>query len=102
MPVAKEIVDTLRQCKYNQDNHHTGADACSLTHLNLSHNGLSKASCLSIVGGLYGSGRSGLAGGVGEFSMRSLHLNGNDPSPFLSHQAVTSTHPMQGKYLFSQ
>jgi hypothetical protein len=34
MSVAKEVVDTLRQCKY--DNSHS----CSLTHLNLSNNGL--------------------------------------------------------------
>jgi Ran GTPase-activating protein (RanGAP) involved in mRNA processing and transport len=35
MLVAEEVVDTLRQCKYNN------TECCSLTHLNLSHNGLS-------------------------------------------------------------
>ena len=35
MLVAEEVVDTLRQCKYSN------TECCSLTHLNLSHNGLS-------------------------------------------------------------
>ena len=43
MPVAMKIVDTLRMCTLGS------RDAVSLTHLNLSNNGLSTTACLSIV-----------------------------------------------------
>ena len=85
MPVAREAVDTLRMCSFGTRN------AASLTHVNLSNNGLTTSACVSIVAAL-----SNVIGG----SMRALHLNGNDPSPPLSRQAVESTHQMHPNQSF--
>jgi hypothetical protein len=57
------------------------------------------AACLSIVGGLYGCGVSNNSTND-QYSMRSLHLNGNDPSPLLSHQAVHSSKSMKANHDF--
>ncbi len=64
LAIAKSVVDCL----------HVNS---SLTDIALSHNQLSEPACVSIVGAL-----------ANHTSMRALHLNGNDPSPMLSFQAV--------------